>query len=57
MKLYHETLKVQHNELNKRANSHGVTMNGEELIKEDPKVVRIDGVKAKETTTIMGQKI
>lgn len=58
MKMYKETLKAQHNELNKRANSKGAyVMDGEKLIKEDPKVVRIDGIRAKDTDTFMGQKI
>lgn len=58
MKNLHETLKLQHNELNKRANSKGAyVMDGEKLIKEDPKVVRIDGIRAKDTDTFMGQKI
>lgn len=58
MKKYQESLKLQHNELNKRANSKGAyVMDGEKLLKEDPKVVRIDGIKAKNTDTFMGQKI
>ena len=59
MEKYKEIMKAQHNELNKLAHSHGVRfgMNGKELLKEDPKVVRIDGIRAKDTDTFMGEKI
>ena len=58
MKMYKEAIKLQHNELNKRANSKGAyVMDGEKLLKEDPKFVRIDGIRAKDTDTFMGQKI
>ena len=59
MKKYNEIMKAQHNELNKIAGSRGkaYVMNGEKLIKEDPKVVRIDGIRAKDTDTFMGEKI
>jgi hypothetical protein len=58
MKKYQETMKLQHNELNKRANSKGAyIIDGEKLIREDPKVIRIDGIRAKNTDTFMGEKI
>ncbi len=58
MKKYQETMKLQHNELNKRADSKGAyIIDGEKLIREDPKVIRIDGIRAKDTDTFMGEKI
>ncbi|MFA5745735.1 MAG: hypothetical protein WCX79_01015 [Candidatus Paceibacterota bacterium] len=55
----HEAIKEEYNELNKcaKARSGIYTIKGKELLKEDPHIVRIDGIKAKETTTIMGLEI
>ena len=55
-----EGIKAQHNELNKCAKKHSgaFAMHGKELIKEHPDVVRIDGIRAKETKdTVFGVKI
>jgi hypothetical protein len=45
------------NETAKRRSGHISIKNPKELLKEDPHIVRIDGIKAKETTTIMGEKV
>lgn len=59
MKDYHETMKAQHNELNKRVDSTrgAFVMDVDELPKEKhPKFVRLDNLRTKDTT-IMGKKI
>ena len=55
-----EGVTTQYNELNKCAKKHSgaFAMHGKELIKEHPDVVRIDGIRAKETKdTVFGVKI
>lgn len=56
-----EIVKGEHNKLNQIAHKRsGVfMMKGKELLKEDPRIVRIDGIVAKEmdSNTIFGKKI
>jgi hypothetical protein len=56
----HESVEKQHNIMNecaKKRSGHIPIKNAKELLKEDPHVIRIDGIHAKETPTIMGEKI
>ena len=55
-----EGIKAKHNELNKYATKHSgaFPMHEKELMKEHSDVVRIDGIRAKETKdTVFGVKI
>ena len=55
-----KSLEGEHSILNesaKKRSGHIAIKNENELLKEDPRVVRIDGIRAKETPTIMGGKI
>jgi hypothetical protein len=53
-----ESLEKEYNILNETAKKRsGHITIGKNLLKEDPKVIRIDGIHAKETPTIMGEKI
>jgi len=60
-KKMNEIVKGEHIKLNKivEERSDAFTMKGKQLLKEDPKIVRIDGIAAKETdsATIFGKKI
>ena len=59
-KLANESTKEEYNTLNetaKKRSGHIAIKNTKELLKEDPHTVRIDGIRAKDTPTIMGEKI
>jgi len=54
----HESIKEEYRDLNEMAKKRsGHISIKENLLKEDPHIVRIGGIRAKETPTIMGQKI
>lgn len=56
----HESVKKEYGILNETANcrsGHISMKNVKEILKEDPHIIRIDGIHAKETPTIMGEKI
>jgi hypothetical protein len=56
----HESIKEQHNILNASAKSNSdriAIKHVKELLKEDPHTIHVDGIRAKETPTILGEKI
>lgn len=54
----HETMEKEYSSLNETAKKRsGHISIGKNLLKEDPHTIRIDGIRAKETPTIMGEKI
>ena len=56
----HESVKEQYNILNKAAmgrSGHIAIKNVKEMLNEDPHTIHVDGIRAKETPTIMGEKI
>jgi hypothetical protein len=57
-KLANESTKEEYNILNEAAKKRsGHITISKNLLKEDPHTVRIDGIRAKDTPTIMGEKI
>jgi hypothetical protein len=57
-KLANESTKEEYNILNEAAKKRsGHIAMGKNLLNEDPHTVRIDGIHAKETHTILGNKI
>ena len=54
----HETMGKEYRSLNEIAKKRsGHIAMRKNLLSEDPHIIRIDGIRAKETPTIMGEKI